>query len=165
VRETGLLRFTHGRQVGKVDRFGRRPHGAVTVDPGEHRLAQVGGAGLSGLGREQHCPHDAASEHGARVLVDLSGREAVLHATEHVEDRLGRGDGLADVDGADNRVREVRAGLDPALLDVVGEDQVELGHFAIDSSWVGGVAIASAITPRTSASAVFQSSPRGVTST
>ncbi len=74
----------------------------------------------------------ATGEQRLGVLVDRGRREARLHRAEHLEDRLGRGDRFADVDRVDDVVGELGPGLDPALLDQVGEDHIEFGEFAID---------------------------------
>jgi hypothetical protein len=121
-----------GGRSAKVDRLGRSAGAAVAVDLGEHRLAQVGRGRFAFVGREQDRPDDHAFEHRCRVRVDLLGREARLHVAEHAEDRFGSGNRLADVDRADHGVGKVRARLDSPLLDVVGEDEVELRDLAVD---------------------------------
>ena len=129
----------------------------LTQLPGPFRgLAQLLGSGFAFLRGYIGAADHLAIEQLARALEDRLRGHPLAHPAEDIEHRLRRGDGFADVDRVDQRIRDLRARLDIGFLDPGDMFSVNLSVLIVlfalfggRRSWIGpllGAAVAIALT-------------------
>ncbi len=125
-------RGTHRGQFVERDRLCSQPRGTIDLGFGGKCQLERAHIGLASCRRHIDRTGHRAFKQPAGPFEHHIGRQARLHAPEHVKHHLGRGHGLADIDRVDDIVGEIGTRLHSFLLDPIGEDHVEFGHFAVD---------------------------------